>query len=76
MAKMIQIRNVSDEVHRQIKARAARAGMSLSDYLYREVRMLASTPDVDEVLDRIASRGRVKPGEPPGQVVREERRAG
>jgi len=30
---MIQVRNVPDAVHRTLKARAAMAGMSLSDYL-------------------------------------------
>lgn len=33
MKKMIQIRNVPEAVHRKLKARAACAGMSLSDYL-------------------------------------------
>ena len=29
---MLQIRNVPDDLHRRLKARAAMAGMSLSDY--------------------------------------------
>jgi len=37
---MIQIRNVSDDLHRLLKARAATEGMSLSDYLLRELRQL------------------------------------
>ena len=38
MSKMIQLRNVPDSLHRQLKARAALAGMALSDFLIREVR--------------------------------------
>ena len=37
----IQIRHVSDALHRRLKSRAALAGMSLSDYLLREIRQLA-----------------------------------
>ncbi|HEY5684390.1 MAG TPA: hypothetical protein VIY70_03365, partial [Acidimicrobiia bacterium] len=33
MSKMIQIRNVPEDIHRELKMRAARAGMSLSDFL-------------------------------------------
>jgi plasmid stability protein len=43
---MIQIRNVPDALHRQLKSRAALAGMSLSDYLLSEIRRLASTARV------------------------------
>jgi predicted nucleic acid-binding protein len=38
MSKLIQIRNVPDELHRTLKARAAKAGMTLSDYLLYEKR--------------------------------------
>ena len=38
MSKMIQLRGVPDALHRQLKARAAMSGLSLSDYLLREVR--------------------------------------
>jgi plasmid stability protein len=41
---MIQLRHVPDALHRQLKARAALAGMSLSDYLIREVQKIAEQP--------------------------------
>jgi plasmid stability protein len=53
MTKMIQIRNVPDEVHATLKARAARAGMSLSDYLLAEVASIASLPTIEELKERI-----------------------
>ncbi|MGH8586426.1 MAG: FitA-like ribbon-helix-helix domain-containing protein [Gammaproteobacteria bacterium] len=34
---MVQIRNVPDDLHRKLKARAALAGMSISEYLLREI---------------------------------------
>ena len=41
MSKMIQIRHVPDELHAKLKARAAAAGMTLTDYLLSELRLLA-----------------------------------
>jgi plasmid stability protein len=38
---MIQIRNVPETLHRELKSRAALAGMSLSDYLLNEIRQVA-----------------------------------
>ncbi|MFL5874180.1 MAG: FitA-like ribbon-helix-helix domain-containing protein [Solirubrobacterales bacterium] len=37
MSKMIQIRNVPDDLHRELKMRSAAAGMSMSDYIKREL---------------------------------------
>ncbi len=50
MSTMIQIRNVPDEMHRELKVRAARAGMTLSDYLLAELRALAVRPTMREWL--------------------------
>jgi antitoxin FitA len=72
---MVQIRNMPDEVHRELKARAAKAGMTLSDFLLHEATDLAQRPALDEVLDRIARRppARVRPS--PAAAVRAERRS-
>lgn len=56
MARAIQIRNVPDEVHRTLKARAAAAGVSLSDYLLGEIVRVAERPPVAEVLARAGAR--------------------
>ena len=69
---MIQVRNVPDEVHREAKARAARAGLSLSDFLLRELERALSVPPVEEVLARIAARERPRLSEPPAQIIRRE----
>lgn len=58
MAKMIQVRNVPDDVHRTLKTRAAAAGMSLSDYVKRDLEEAAARPSLEEIDARVASRGR------------------
>ena len=75
MAKMIQIRNVPDPVHREAKVRAARAGLSLSDYLLRELQYTLSAPPVEVVLARIAGHEQPVLSESPAEAVRAEREA-
>ena len=61
MSKMIQVRHVPDDVHRQLKARAATKGMSLSDYLRTELELIAERALVDEVLVASESEAVVTP---------------
>ena len=72
---MIQIRNVPGELHRDLKARAARAGMTLSDYLLDMIRKAAERPEPGALLMRIRERSRVYPSESPADAVRTEREA-
>lgn len=57
MSKMIQVRNVPDDVHRALKASALAEGMSLSDYLKRELATIASQATFEEIDARIRERG-------------------
>lgn len=52
MAKMIQLRHVPEGVHRKLKSRAARLGLSLPDYLVREVTKIADQPSLASTLHR------------------------
>jgi plasmid stability protein len=70
---MIQIRNVPDDLHRKLKSRAALAGMSLSDYLLREIREVASRPTLDEMRDRLEAREPVTLDISIADAVRSER---
>ncbi len=54
---LIQIRDVPDDVHRTLKARAAAEGTSLSDYVLREVTRVARSPTPEELDARIRARG-------------------
>ena len=73
MPRMLQIRNVSDEVHRKLKIRAAREGVTLSELLAREARRLAEQPSLDEMRERLLGRPRIALRTPPAEVVRRER---
>ena len=53
---MVQIRNVPVDFHRRLKARAALEGMSMSDYILREMKKALDRPSREEVFDRIRSR--------------------
>jgi antitoxin FitA len=59
MPRMIQIRNVPDDLHRRLKIRAAAAGKTLTDYLLEEVTRIAEKPTLDELWQRIKSRAPV-----------------
>jgi len=75
MSKMIQLRNVPDSLHRNLKARAALAGMSLSDYLLAEIKEFAERPTLAELRDRLHKRTPVSAQIDTVQLVREEREA-
>ena len=70
---MVQIRNVPDDLHRRLKSRAATAGMSLSDYLLRELDELASEPTPEEIRARLAALTPIEPRESPADIIRAER---
>ncbi|PWB64381.1 MAG: hypothetical protein C3F17_07100 [Bradyrhizobiaceae bacterium] len=73
MATMIQIRNVPDSIHRRLKARAAMAGKTLSDYLLQELREVASRPTLEDMRARLESRPIASLPVAPTEAVRRER---
>ena len=75
MSKMIQVRNVPDALHRGLKARAAMAGMSLSDYLLAELKEIAERPTLAELRERLHRRKPVSAPLDTSGLVREEREA-
>jgi plasmid stability protein len=75
MSKMIQLRNVPDALHRSLKARAALAGMSLSDYLLAEIKEIAERPTLAELRDRLHKRKAVSTRIDMARIVRDEREA-
>jgi plasmid stability protein len=70
---MIQLRHVPDALHHRLKARAARAGMSLSDYLVREVGKIAERPTLEEIRTRLAALPPSRLKTSPTKAIREER---
>jgi plasmid stability protein len=75
MSKMIQLRNVPDALHRSLKARAAMAGMSLSDYLLIEIKEIAERPTLAELRHHLHTREAVTVPLDTARLVREERDA-
>lgn len=73
MAKMIQLRHVPDALHRQLKAKAAMEGMSLSDFLIREARKVAQRPSAEEIRARLAALAPVQLKTSPTTALRDER---
>lgn len=73
MSKMIQIRNVPDDVHKALKIRATKEGMSLSDFLLREVTKVAEQPTLEEMIERIRRREPVELDEDPAVTIRKLR---
>jgi antitoxin FitA len=70
--KMIQIRNVPDDLHRSLKARAAREGRTLSDLILSDLPRLAEKPSPEQVMSRIRSRSSVG-GPPASELIAAER---
>jgi antitoxin FitA len=75
MGTMVQIRNVPSDLHRELKARAALEGMSLSDYLLREIRQGLERPTLEELRRRLAGRAPVRPRPAPAAAIRAERKS-
>jgi plasmid stability protein len=70
--KMIQVRNVPDELHRSLKERAAREGTTMSDLILAQLRRLATKPSPEEILERVQQRTPI-PGESAADLIGAER---
>jgi antitoxin FitA len=70
---MVQIRNVPTELHRKLKARAAIEGLSMSDFVMRELRKALDRPTRQEMLDRLRARPVRRLRRPAAEVIRTER---
>lgn len=70
----VQIRNVPPELHRVLKERATKAGLSLQDYLLGEIEIIASTPTIAEVTARVRGRELYSFEETSAETIAEIRR--
>jgi antitoxin FitA len=73
MSQNLQVRNVSTETHRALKARAAREGRSLSELVREELDRMAARPSRSELFERIEARGHPRLSEPRADAVRRMR---
>ena len=70
---MVQIRHLPDDIHKLLKLRAVNQGTSLSEYLVKELTLIAKTPLLEDVLDRIHNRDKVMTKEDSLKAVQAER---
>jgi len=70
MGTLIQVRDVAEDVHRTLKARAAASGVSLSEYVRSLLARDAARPTPEELLARVRARGAAGLGEPSERAVR------
>lgn len=75
LTTMIQIRNVPEEFHRRLKARAAIEGLSMSEFVLREVRRALDRPTRQEMLDRLRAQPPRRLRRHVADIVRAERDA-
>lgn len=73
MAKMIQVRNVPDSLHRELVKRARANGQTLTEYIEEILRKETERPDPQELFRRVAAFPRVDLGRPAADIIREER---
>ncbi len=71
--KMIQVRNVPDEIHRELKIRAARQGVSLSDYVLELARRDVGRPTMQEWMARVEARPIIETDVSVEDIIRESR---
>jgi plasmid stability protein len=75
-SKLIEIRNVPDEIHRKLEVRAAERGTSLSDFLLAELAEIADRPTLAELMERLAADEAADLDEPPEVTIRRLRETG
>ena len=76
MGVLVQIRDVPEQVHRTLKARAAASGTSLSEYVRELLARAAARPTPEELAARVEARGKVQLAEPSERSVRRLRDRG
>lgn len=73
MATTLQLRNVPDDLRRQLEERAARSETSLNDYVLRLLARAVRRKRADDTIRRLGRREPVDPDESSAQAIRRER---
>lgn len=74
MVKMIQVRDVPERLHRELRRRAKARGQTLTDYIEDVLEREVAHPPVEELLERIARLPPVKLPMSPAAMIRADRR--
>lgn len=73
MSKMLQVRNILERLHRELRKRAKLRGQTLTDYVQEILEREVARPPADEIFDRIESRAPVDLDIRVADIIREER---
>ena len=73
MARMIQVRNVPERLHKELVRRAKARGQTLTDYVEEVLEREVARPPAEEVFARIRARRPVRLEVPVAELIREER---
>ena len=76
MPKTIQLRRVPDALHRELKARAALAGLSLSAFMLEKLRHITQNTTSEQMVARLKRREPYSGRRSPTEVLRQIRSAG
>jgi len=73
MSKMLQVRDVPDALHRELRRRAKARGLSLTDYVQGILEREVTRPPAEEVFERVRARRPVRLKRPAADLIRSER---
>ncbi len=73
VAKMIQVRNVPDSVHRELVRRAKARGLTLTDFIQEMLEREIARPSREDVFARIARRKPIRLPMSTAELVRQAR---
>jgi hypothetical protein len=73
MAKMVQIRNVPDRLHRELLRRAKARGIPLTRYLEEILEREVARPPREDVFARVRAAAAIDLGMPAAAIIRLER---
>lgn len=76
MPKHLQVRDIPDPLHAELKRRAESRGQTLTDYVQEILEREVARPPAEEVFRRIRSREPVELDRPAAELIREEREGG
>jgi plasmid stability protein len=72
-ATMLQVRSIPPDLHRRLKARAALEGLTMSDFVLRELRKALERPMREEVLARLRAQPVRRVRKSAADIIRAER---
>lgn len=76
MPKNLQVRDIPDPLHEELKHRAESAGRTLTDYVQGILERAVARPPAEELFARIRASEPVDLGCDASELIRQERREG